>query len=289
MRHVRTVVRTTILLATGAMLLSACGDQNSVVADTTVEHPYDGPMYVERGPDNPDAEKRAGAAGLALECDSPVYNGGGGDYADSGLESVQDDAQSAFENWTDEEGIGASMPGPDDGYVVERAEEERVLLSYDVDGLTKVAVIAADGIRDWNGDEGWGVESWGQCDPAELPAAVTDELGLNVWLDAEGRRVPMSKLHSADGPEHCDWQDIVFLHLDDKTFLRDTHGELAEALRTTYSATVALPRDAKDTGYQHDGRRLWLADDGSAAYLVTTNDPQDVERWPGASEPIGCA
>jgi len=282
-------VRTTILLAAGAMFLSACGDQNSVVADTTVDHPYDGPMYVERGPDNPDAMKRAGAAGLALECDAPVYNGGGGDYADSGLESVQDDAESAFENWTDEEGIGASMPGPDDGYVVERVEGDRVLLSYDVDGLTKVAVIAADGIRDWNDDVGWGVESWGQCDPAELPAAVTDELGLAVWQDPEGRRVPIGTLSSADGPEHCDWQDIVFLHLRDDTFLRDTEGELRDFLRTTYSETAALPDNAKDTGFEHGGRRLWLAADGSAAYLVAAEDAGDVERWPAASEPIGCA
>ena len=83
--------------------------------------------------------------------------------------------------------MGASMPGPDDGYVVERVEGDRVLLSYDVDGLTKVAVIAADGIKDWNDDDGWGVESWGQCDPAELPAAVTDELGHHR---VAGRRRP---------------------------------------------------------------------------------------------------
>ena len=246
-------------------------------------------MVVDRGPDNPDAAKRAGAAGLALECDGPVYNGGGGDYADSGLESVQDDAGSAFANWTDEEGWTASLPGPDDGYVVERVEGDRVLLSYDVDGLTKVAVIAADGIKDWNDDVGWGVESWGQCDPAELPAAVTDELGLTVWQDGEGRRVPIGRLSSAAGPEHCDWQDIVFLHLGDDTFLRDTDGELRDFLRTTYSDSAALPRHAKDTGFEHDGRRLWLAADGSAAYLVAVEDAGDVERWPAASEPIGCA
>jgi hypothetical protein len=286
---VREGVRTTILLAAGALLLSACGDESNVVADTTVEHPYDGPMYVERGPDNPDAAKRSGAAGMALECDGAVYNGGAGDYADSGLESVQDDARAAFANWTHEEGLGASLPGPDDGYVVERVEGDRVLLSYDVDGRTKVAVIAADGIRDWNDDEGWGVESWGQCDPAELPAEVTDELGIAVWQDAEGRRVPIGTLSSADGPEHCDWQDNVFLHLGDGTYLRDTKGELRDFLKTTYSDTVELPTGARDTGYQHDGRRLWLAADGSAAYLVATSDPADVERWPAAGEPIGCA
>jgi hypothetical protein len=48
---------------------------------------------------------------------------------------------------------------------VERDDPDGALLSYDVDDRTKAAVVAAAGIRDWNGDVGWGLVAWAQCDP----------------------------------------------------------------------------------------------------------------------------
>ena len=281
-----TAVRTFLALTGLVVLLAGCGAQQ-VAAESPVDHPYDGPMVVDHhSPDSPKASKAAGAAGLALECDGPVYDGGGGDYVDSGLESVQDDPRAAMENWMAEEFM-SRLPG--DGYVVERTEGDRALLSYDVDGRTKVAVIAADGIRDWNDDEGWGVESWGQCDPAELPAAVTADLGITVWTDRDGARVPVARLTSYPGAEHCDWQDITFLELRDNTYLRDPSGELSRSTHGRFVAHATLPRDATDTGYRHDGRELWLARDRSAAYLVAVGDARDVERWPAERRPIGCA
>jgi hypothetical protein len=191
-------------------------------------------------------------------------------------------------NWLAEEFV----PLPDDEYRVEREDGGRVLLSYDVDGRTKVAVIAADDVRDWDGDEGWGVETWAQCDPAELPAPATDELGIGVWHTAGGDPVPVTRIRSDAGPEHCDWQDITFLTLgsgeQERQFLRDTTGELQRSLTTTYDGRAVLPQDATDTGFERNGRHLWLDPDGTAAYLVRTDDPTDVERWPAEKEPIGC-
>ena len=40
-------------------------------------------------------------------------------------------------------------------------------------------------------------------------------------------------------------------------------------LRTTFSADAKLPADATDTGWGRDGRQLWIAADGEAAYLVS--------------------
>jgi hypothetical protein len=60
-------------------------------------------------------------------------------------------------------------------------------------------------------------------------------------------------------------------------------------LRTAYDAHADLRTGAVDTGYHRDGRRLWLAPDHSAAYLVGVDDPDDVERWPAARQFIGCA
>ncbi len=57
-------------------------------------------------------------------------------------------------------------------------------------------------------------------------------------------------------------------------------------LLATYGEDVDLPRDADDTGYRHGDRRLWLAADRGAAFVITSDG---VERWPPAKEPIGCA
>ena len=253
--------------------------------------PYSGPMSlpVDHG-DEASVLARSGAAGRAVECDGDPYNGGGADY-DSGLASVQDSAEESLENFLTEEGWEGQLPS--EGYRVEREDDGRTLLSYDVAGRTKVAFIAADGVRDYDDDRGWGVESWAQCDPAELPADVTEALGIGVWQDATGRRVPESRIRSFQGPEHCDWQDITFLHIgpeaDAEQYLRDTGGELAEVLRTTYEANAVLPESAIDTGFHRNGRQLWLSPRHEAAYLVSLEDPQDVERWPAAEEQIACA
>jgi hypothetical protein len=154
-----------------------------------------------------------------------------------------------------------------------------------------VAFVAADGIRDFDGDHGWGIEAWAQCDPAELPARVTDALGIEVWQDRAGRRVPVSRVQSFRGPEHCGWQDVTFLRIgadERREYVRDTSGGLDDLLRSTYDGTARLPAQARATGYRRHGRELWL-DPGSAAYLVRVGDRRDVERWPATREPIRCA
>jgi hypothetical protein len=272
--------------------LSACGHPAEIAVDSTVQRPYDGPMQVK--PDYSDratARERSGAAGRALECDGQPYDGGSGDYVDSGLESVQSDAREALANYQDEAGL---LDVPRDGFVVERVDDGRVLFSYDVGEQTKVAYIAADGLRDFDDDVGWGIESWASCDPAEFPAAVLAELGIRVWHDQQGNPVAVSTITHYPGPEHCDWQDITFLSMGDgrTQYLggEGTH-EFAglHLLTTTYDGDAALPGDATDTGYEYDNWHLWLAADRSAAYVVDVDDPSQVERWPAAKDEIACA
>ena len=110
--------------------------------------------------------------------------------------------------------------------------------------------------------------------------------------NASGNRVPITKIHSFPGSEHCDWQEITFLVLDSKDggrqFVRDTEGVLREQLSTTFEAHANLPKEATDTGFERDGHRLWLHPDGTAAYLVDSKNPGDVERWPAAKDSVGC-
>jgi hypothetical protein len=261
-----------------------------VVHGDPAPSPYDGPMSLPRDHgDEATVLERSGAAGRALECSGDPYAGGGASY-DSGLESVQTSAAAALSNLFEADYVGDV---PKDGYRVEREDDGRVLLSYDVGAQTKTAFIVSDNIKDFNGDKGWGVEAWAECDLSEFPAKVTDTLGIDVWEDASERRVPVTRIRSFQGAEHCDWQDITFLHLgpdrDGDEYVRDPRGELAELLRTTYDGSATLPTDATNTGFRRDGRELWLDANHDAAYLVSLKDAKDVERWPASDEPIACA
>jgi hypothetical protein len=114
-----------------------------------------------------------------------------------------------------------------------------------------------------------------------------------VWEDESGRRVPITRIQSFQGAEHCSWTDITFLRVKRKEntdwYVRDTKGEFGELLRTTFADDAALPPGATDTGLRRDGRQLWIGPDRQAAYLMSLDDPQDVDRWPAAKQRIGCA
>jgi len=106
-----------------------------------------------------------------------------------------------------------------------------------------------------------------------LYEALRDE---NVWTDRDGQSVPESKVVSYFGPEHCDWQDVVFLQIGYRSgltqpglsgelkFLRDPAGELADHTVARFEPSAELPANAVDTGWQRDGQELWLDPDGAA-------------------------
>jgi len=275
------------------LLVAGCGDDTVVAADPSGT-PYDGPMFVELDyGDRATALEASGAAGLALECTGTPRRGGGAGY-DDGLVEVQDSPEEALQNWVD----GEWVPVPASGYRIERVDDGRALLSWDVEERTRVAVIVNEDVTDYRDDTGWGVEAWASCDPAELGVDVAERLGFEVWTDTHGDPVPTSEIVSWPGPEHCDWQDITFVLMGeesdvdqdyDQYLSGDDDGQLSDYLTTTPEDSAALPDDATDTGWRRDGRELWLGADPKAAYLVSIEDPDDVELWPATKGPIGCA
>jgi hypothetical protein len=150
--------------------------------------------------------------------------------------------------------------------------------------------VVRDDIEGPEGDRGWGVASYAACDPAEWPPSTSDALGIDVWSNRDGDRVPTSTIQSFRGAEHCGWEDTTFLWLGeggrDGEFYREPSPDMRRFLLTTYAAEVALPPDARDSGFARDGRQLWLAADGSAAYLVGAGG--GAERLPASSRPFRC-
>lgn len=141
---------------------------------------------------------------------------------------------------------------------------------------------------------GWYLESWARCDLAELPPAVADEAGVQVWTDAAGRRMDTSRVKSYAGARHCNWEHMTILVLNDRNperpparvYVANAGPDLQEYVAEPYDADVALPATAIDTGYHRAGRHLWLAADRRRAYVGT---PDRVELWPLASPDLRCA
>lgn len=127
-----------------------------------------------------------------------------------------------------------------------------------------------------------------------MPADFVEDLGYEVWTNADGQVVPTRRLEVFRGAEHCDWQDMTFLSLgrwDDQvpTFVRDPDPDpyLREFLAEPYRAHTTLPADVVDSGFRRGRDRLWLATDRSRAFVGAT--PDDVEMLPRMVKRLGCA
>lgn len=269
-----------MLLCLALLPVAACGDDGA--AYDAASGSYDGPLQV----DEADARHPgAGAAGEVVECDA--WGDGGhetGDvYREGATASSPDDALDV---------AGTEWIGPVllDELEVAAKDDDRVLYVLDVEGVVKQAVVVRDGpASDGAGGSGWYVESWARCDDSELPRSYTESIGLQVWTDETGEPVSTKTVASWRGPEHCSWQSMTFLYLgkDRRPFLRDPLPDLRGLLAGPYQAHVAVPADARDTGYRREGRRLWVSADGRHAYV---GSPDDAERWPrNTGERIGCA
>lgn len=261
-----------------AAVVTACADSTSTVGETTARS-YDGPLYLSR---SAAVHPRAGAAGNAVDCrtwgaggfaDAAVYNSGAtGDSPERALAIAR--SERIFD-------------GVQEGLQVAKQEADRVLYVLEIDGVIKQAVILHDGpATDGAGGPGWYVESWARCDYSELPASFTDAIGLQIWTDAAGQLVPTTKVQSWRGAQHCDWESMTFLYIGDETYVRAPQPDLTAFFADAYRSHADLPRDAVATGFQRDGKQLWLAPDKSVAYVGT---PSDVEVWPRTVKQLGCA
>jgi hypothetical protein len=146
------------------------------------------------------------------------------------------------------------------------------LYTYVVAGQVKAVVVAnAEGGL----EEGrWFAGSVASCDPSEFDTTRDFGQKLTIWRDAAGRAVSTSVLY-----ERGDCYQATKLTFDDHLYVRDPTGFGYEQahLQATYDGDVALPANAVRQPYADGSRRLYLAKDGRAVYVV---DGRTVERWP---------
>lgn len=265
-------------------LVSACGDKDGDDKSAIPEAgaTYEGPLHVARR----DAEHpNAGAAGDIVDCQT--WGSGGASYQEVYSEgATADDPDQALQNGRSE---GLFMSATFDGLGVAKTEEDRVLYVLEVDGTIKQAIIVRDGpAAEGTGGPGWYVESWARCDASEMPESFTGGLGQQIWTDLDGNPVPTTQIESWIGPEHCGWQSMTFLYLDDDDvgpFVRAPQPDLENYFGEPYQPHAQLPADAEATGFMRDGKRLWLSSDDDRAYVGTRDD---VEVWPRTIQPLGC-
>lgn len=270
---------------------TACGGQPPLLVEPAAptREPYEGPLHLDGDdPRRQDPSFRLNAAEGAVDCDSEP-TGSFTSEPDTTLGVSATPEKALTRAWKK-----GALRGLQTGYRRERTEPTRVLFTVEVDGKPKQAVIMHHAPTRFFGT-GWYLEAWARCDLAELPPAVAEKAGVEIWRDANGRRVPTTIISSAAGPRHCHSQHMTFLVLDADDpeqslhhfYVGNADPELAEYFAEPYARDVALPADAVDTGYSREGRgHLWLSPDKRRAYVG--NLPR-VEMWPRTVKYLTCA
>ena len=275
-RRLMGMSRLVVSLLLSGCLLAACGGTDPGDAAIPFVDLFEQPVA-----DAPDPAERAGAAADYIECTYGISNGGWSrDFGPSGTASNPD---GTLERFLDAGWFG--LPG--EGYAAQGRDTDRLPYTYSVDESPKVAIIVADtSASGLDSADGWTVETYATCDPAEYGPSIDDQLSVDVWLDAEDNRVLTSIVTSFQGGDHCGWESVTFLVLGDRQYIGDPRGVLADVVWFDDHAT--LPADATDTGYRNEGRHLWMSADGEVAYLIDSNR---VEAWPAptSAHPVACA
>jgi hypothetical protein len=177
---------------------------------------------------------------------------------------------------------------PTEGYERIGESGDRVAYGLIVDGRPKAVIVVAPSSGEVT-DAAYTVVELRTCPAAEFGAAAAFPDGRRVWTHLDSGAI----LTDFAGAEHCGWQSVRFLDVeqtDDRPpaqFIRDADGVLAGVGGLeAFAAGVDLPADAVDTRYRTaEGLELWSVADGAAVYVVS---PAGVERWPRATQFIGC-
>jgi hypothetical protein len=229
--------------------------------------------------DAPDPAERGGAAALHVDCRFGIAQAGwsqdagpAGPPRGEPVEALRD----FIDMW--------AIPVPAGDFALAGTDVARLLYTHSTAQSPKIAVVVRHTEGGPDGD-GWSMEVFAACDRAELDPAYDEP--LRIWVDAEGRRAPTLEITAYPGAEHCDWEDVIYLNYEERTYLGgDVPSELVPSLVTAPERDIDLPPDAVDTGFTSGDTDLWLSADESIAYLVS---PTHLDGFALAIAPVWCA
>jgi hypothetical protein len=178
---------------------------------------------------------------------------------------------------------------PASGWTRPFVEGHYAVQRYLVDDRAKAHVVSTNQFPGVPSENRWQVVGLRMCDPSEFASADQAPRATTVWRDAAGDPVRTDVVTSRLGSGHCGWQLTVFLTLgaDKAQYFRDPHHDLADYSVVTFDPDATLPKDAVDTGLHTDEWHLFTIPSGRAVFVRTPSGT--IERWPRATELIGCA
>jgi hypothetical protein len=103
-------------------------------------------------------------------------------------------------------------------------------------------------------------------------------------IDLKDVEAALPSFESA-GPEHCNWQNVIFVSVKQGLFVRDPQGVLASSplLSGSYESSITLPDAARSLGVEDAGVRLYRdpsdIDGGKTRYIYRVYG-DEVERLP---------
>ena len=276
---------TRALLAAMACILASCAAVPAP-SESPSSPPTAGPGVTTDGAPSATATPQPESASDMLDCDGPVSESGGL-ASDFGPEGAGATPEAAFDSWL----TSTAFVVPRSGYRPLGSIGDRHVWAFEVDGRPKVVVVISPRFGDMAGGAAFTIEELRMCDVAELGRGVDLGPAQRVWTHEETGDLVTDVVGSA----HCGWESARLLHTTDAEgglrfqYVRDPLGVLGQAGKLeTYAEDVDLPPEASFSGYRSDdGLELWFTPENRAAYVVRPDGL--VERWPRASEPIGCA
>lgn len=153
--------------------------------------------------------------------------------------------------------------------------EAVAVYTYAWRGSTRAVVIVRSASA--GGDGPWYVDDLAACDPSELDPAIEPGVDFSAWRNATGALADPATFREREdcyGGTQLTFEGRLYVWHPDHG-LNSAYDPVR--LDAPFGDDVELPADAVDTGYTGSGRALFLAADGTAAFMVRSDG---VQRWP---------
>jgi hypothetical protein len=165
------------------------------------------------------------------------------------------------------------VPFPNAGWEeIGRVESTRAFGYFNRGAFRAVVILAVD-----NADQSarWWVDDVGVCQAVELGPDAETGVRTERWTDAAGSPVDAAVVETPDcyfGTKlQVDGRLFVWMPGEDAGLSYGTG-----LLEAPIGVIEAVPDDALDSGYRSAGRTLFLAADGTAAFVIL---PDGVQSW----------